>query len=102
MSLPEVTTSTAWRAARLALLAEEKAMTRARDALSAKRRELPMVEVEKDYRFEGPGGSVTLRDLFEGRRQVVAPERLLPQADTKSGCAACAASARPDGRSQSS
>jgi hypothetical protein len=37
-----------------------------------------------------------------GRRQVVAPERLLPQADTKSGCAACAASARPDGRSQSS
>jgi len=46
-------------------------MTRARDALSTKRRELPMVPVEKDYKFEGPNGAVPLLDLFAGRRQLV-------------------------------
>jgi predicted dithiol-disulfide oxidoreductase (DUF899 family) len=48
-----------------------KELTRARDALAAERRRLPMVRVEKDYRFEGPEGEVSLLDLFEGRRQLI-------------------------------
>ena len=53
MSLPEIVSAEEWRAARVAL-DEEKAATRARDALSTRRRELPMVRIAKDYRFEGP------------------------------------------------
>jgi predicted dithiol-disulfide oxidoreductase (DUF899 family) len=73
MSLPEIVDKEEWRAARIELLAEEKAMTRARDALSAKRRMLPMVRAEKDYAFEGRGGPATLLDLFEGRSQLIVP-----------------------------
>ena len=51
--------------------AEEKRATRARDALAAKRRRLPAVAIDKPYRFEGPDGEVGLRDMFEGRRQLV-------------------------------
>jgi predicted dithiol-disulfide oxidoreductase (DUF899 family) len=71
MSLPKVTSREEWLAARKELLAEEKAMTRARDALNVKRRELPMVKIDKDYVFEGPDGKASLRDLFEGRRQLI-------------------------------
>src|SRR5688572_20592872 len=60
-----------WEAARRELLVEEKKLTRARDALAAKRRRMPRMAVEKDYRFEGPNGPATLLDLFEGRRQLV-------------------------------
>jgi predicted dithiol-disulfide oxidoreductase (DUF899 family) len=56
-----------WLVARKELLAEEKALPRARDALSAQRRRLPMVEIEKDYAFEAPEGTASLLDLFEGR-----------------------------------
>lgn len=60
-----------WLAARKALLAEEKELTRQRDRLSAKRRELPWVRVEKDYAFEGPAGRETLADLFGDRSQLL-------------------------------
>ena len=60
-----------WLAARKAHLAREKAFTRQRDALSAERRELPWVRVEKDYVFEGPEGTLGLLDLFAGRRQLI-------------------------------
>lgn len=53
------------------LLAEEKAATRARDALNARRREFQMVRVEKDYVFDAPEGKRTLADLFGGRRQLI-------------------------------
>ena len=56
MRLPKVVSRDEWLAARKELLAEEKAMTRARDALNTKRRELPMVRIDKDYGFEGPDG----------------------------------------------
>jgi len=69
-SKPTVTRE-AWTEARKALLAKEKAFTRERDALSAARRELPMVKVEKSYIFEEPGGKRALADLFEGKRQLV-------------------------------
>src|SRR3954466_2645551 len=53
------------------LLAKEKELTRARDAMAAERRRMPWLRVEKDYRFDGPHGRVGLPDLFEGRRQLI-------------------------------
>ncbi|WP_076863758.1 DUF899 domain-containing protein [Bradyrhizobium mercantei] len=60
-----------WIAARKALMAGEKELTQAREALSRQRRELPWVKVDKDYVFDGPNGKVTLGDLFRGRPQLV-------------------------------
>ncbi|MGH3697466.1 MAG: DUF899 family protein [Pseudonocardiaceae bacterium] len=56
MTRPPIVSATEWQAARERLLVTEKAATRARDALAAQRRRLPMVCVEKDYVFEGPPG----------------------------------------------
>lgn len=67
---PPVVSREAWLAARKALLAREKEATRQRDAISAARRRLPMVKVDKPYVFAGPDGSVTLPELFGGRRQL--------------------------------
>ena len=71
MNLPDIVSRDEWLAARKALLLREKEMTRARDALNAERRRLPMVRIEKKYVFEGVGGKADLRDLFEGRRQLI-------------------------------
>lgn len=71
MQTPPVVSRKDWEAARLQLLAKEKAHTRARDALAAKRRRMPWTAVDNDYVFEGPAGKVTLRDLFDGRRQLI-------------------------------
>jgi predicted dithiol-disulfide oxidoreductase (DUF899 family) len=60
-----------WLAARKQHLAKEKEFTRLRDQLSAERRELPWVRVEKSYVFEGPDGEETLADLFDGRSQLL-------------------------------
>jgi predicted dithiol-disulfide oxidoreductase (DUF899 family) len=60
-----------WLAARIAFLAKEKEFTRLRDELSRQRRQLPWVKVDKPYVFEGPGGRVTLPELFENRSQLV-------------------------------
>ncbi|HUG85246.1 MAG TPA: DUF899 family protein [Euzebya sp.] len=71
MALPDIVSREEWRAARVALLEREKALTRARDELNADRRRLPMVEVTTPYTFEGPAGEVGLLDLFDGRRQLI-------------------------------
>jgi len=71
MSLPQVVSSAEWKVAHEELLAKEKEATRARDALAAERRRLPMVPIEKDYAFEGPEGTASLLDLFDGRRQLI-------------------------------
>ncbi|MDH5537906.1 MAG: DUF899 domain-containing protein [Rhizobacter sp.] len=60
-----------WLAARKALVAEEKAHTRARDALSERRRALPWYRIDKAYRFKSGRGPMTLADLFAGRSQLV-------------------------------
>src|SRR5437870_83067 len=60
-----------WIVARKELLKKEKESTRLRDQLSAERRKLPWVKVEKNYVFDAPGGKVTLADLFAGRSQLV-------------------------------
>jgi len=66
-----VATREDWLAARKALLEEEKEFTRARDALSVKRRALPWVKIDKPYGFEGPGGALSLGDLFGPERQLI-------------------------------
>jgi predicted dithiol-disulfide oxidoreductase (DUF899 family) len=71
MNMPPIVSPREWDAAREELLVKEKELTRARDALAAERRRMPRMAVEKDYRFEGPDGPVTLRDLFDGRRQLI-------------------------------
>jgi predicted dithiol-disulfide oxidoreductase (DUF899 family) len=71
MNLPPVVSPTEWQAALDAHRAKEKEATRARDALAAERRRLPMVRIDKDYAFDGPDGNATLLDLFEGRRQLL-------------------------------
>ena len=71
MDAPPVVSPEEWQTARDELLAKEKELTRARDALAAERRRMPRMRVEKDYRFEGPDGEVGLADLFDGRRQLV-------------------------------
>ena len=68
---PPIVSSDAWLAERKALLAREKELTKARDALNASRRRLPMVRMERDYRFTGPEGEVGFAALFAGRRQLI-------------------------------
>jgi predicted dithiol-disulfide oxidoreductase (DUF899 family) len=93
MALPEIVSTEEWRAARIALLAEEKALTKARDALSAQRRRLPMVRVEADYRFTGPGGQeATLLDLFAGQQQLIVGHFMFDPEWTD-GCSSCTAGA---------
>jgi predicted dithiol-disulfide oxidoreductase (DUF899 family) len=60
-----------WEAAHKKMLVKEKEVTRARDALAAERRRMPWLAVEKAYKFEGPKGTASLRDLFEGRHQLI-------------------------------
>ena len=71
MAIPEIVDRAEWLVAGEALLAREKELTRARDAVSAERRRLPMVRIEKDYVFTGRKGAATLLDLFEGRDQLI-------------------------------
>jgi len=71
MDNPRVVAPEEWLAARKDLLAREKDATRAKDAVDAARRALPMTEVTKDYTFTGRGGQVSLADLFDGRRQLI-------------------------------
>ena len=71
MKTPPIVTPQEWDAAHQRLLVKEKQMTRARDALAAERRRMPWAEVGKKYEFEGPGGRMSLLDLFEGRRQLI-------------------------------
>lgn len=68
---PRVVSPEIWSKALGQLLVKEKELTRARDALAAKRRRMPWVAVEKTYEFDGPEGRVSLLDLFEARRQLI-------------------------------
>ncbi len=70
-ALPRVVSRTEWLESRKRLLNEEKALTRARDALNTQRRQLPMVLVDEPYAFEGPHGTLSLLELFEGRHQLM-------------------------------
>ncbi|MFC5747601.1 DUF899 domain-containing protein [Actinomadura rugatobispora] len=85
---PRVATREQWLAARRELLEEEKALTRQRDRVNAARRALPMVEVTKDYVFEGPDGPARLPDLFDGRGQLLIYHFMF-EPDADEGCPSC-------------
>ena len=85
---PRIASRTDWLAERMALLAEEKALDRARDAVSAKRRALPLVEVDKPYRFDTETGPASLLDLFAGRRQLIVYHFMFGM-DYAQGCPSC-------------
>jgi len=88
MHLPPVVSPAEWQAARDELLVKEKNATRARDALAAERRRLPMVRIDKDYVFDGPEGAAGLLDLFGGRRQLIVYHFMFgPNQDE--GCSGC-------------
>ena len=87
--MPPLVSKDEWVAARKRLLTQEKELTQARDALSGDRRRLPMVEIEKEYLFEGPEGAATLLDLFEGRRQLIVDHYMFDP-DWDEGCTSCA------------
>jgi predicted dithiol-disulfide oxidoreductase (DUF899 family) len=90
MSLPDVVSREERVAARRRLLAREKELTRQRDALSADRRRLPMVRIEKEYAFEGSGGPAGLRDMFDGSRQLIIYHAMFDPAGD-SACPGCTA-----------
>ncbi|MGF1599149.1 MAG: DUF899 domain-containing protein [Acidimicrobiales bacterium] len=77
-----------WLRERLALLHEEKELTRRRDALSAARRALPWVPVEREYTFVTPDGTRTLDGLFEGRTQLIVNHFMFGP-DWSEGCPSC-------------
>lgn len=77
-----------WLAARKTYLAKEKEFTRLRDQLSAERRALPWVKVEKNYVFDGPNGKETLADLFAGRSQLIVYHFMLGP-EWEAGCKSC-------------
>jgi predicted dithiol-disulfide oxidoreductase (DUF899 family) len=91
-NVPRVVSRDEWLAARKDLLAREKELTRQRDAMSAERRRLPMVRIEKQYVFEGPDGKASLLDLFEGRRQLIVGHFMFDPS-WEEGCPSCSAGA---------
>src|SRR3954449_2412426 len=90
MAKHTVGTRQEWLDARLALLDEEKELTRQSDAVAQKRQELPWVRIDKDYRFDTDRGRASLVDLFEGRSQLLVYHFMFGP-DYKAGCPSCSA-----------
>jgi predicted dithiol-disulfide oxidoreductase (DUF899 family) len=87
-AMPPVTSRSEWLDRRLALLAQEKELTKHYDRINAERRRLPMVKLAKEYTFEGTEGKQTLADLFEGRKQLIVYHFMFdPEWDK--GCSGC-------------
>ncbi|MFC0526611.1 DUF899 domain-containing protein [Phytohabitans kaempferiae] len=91
-NLPRVVSREQWLAARKELLAKEKELTHARDRVNAERRRLPMVRVDKPYAFEGPGGTVSLLELFDGRPQLVM-HHFMFDPEREAACSSCSSAA---------
>jgi predicted dithiol-disulfide oxidoreductase (DUF899 family) len=88
MTEHRIGTQEEWQAQRDELLKEEKELTRRGDELTKKRRELPWVPVEKDYRFDTEAGTKTLADLFDGRSQLLVYHFMFGPTYT-AGCPVC-------------
>jgi predicted dithiol-disulfide oxidoreductase (DUF899 family) len=85
---PPIVSGDQWLAERKKLLADEKELTKHYDRVNAERRRLPMVKIEKDYVFDGPNGKPSLKDLFEGRRQLIVYHFMFDPTWDK-GCTGC-------------
>ena len=92
MTNHKVATRQEWQAARDELLTQEKELTRRGDRLAATRRALPWVPIEKDYRFGTAEGPKTLRELFDGRSQLIVYHFMFGP-DYTAGCPACSSGA---------
>lgn len=88
MNFPRIASRDEWTEARTRLLEQEKALTRARDELSAARRAMPVVRVEKNYTFTTATGEATLLDLFQGRKQLIVRHFMFDPA-WEEGCVGC-------------
>jgi predicted dithiol-disulfide oxidoreductase (DUF899 family) len=88
MTEHRIGTQEEWQAERAELLKEEKELTRRGDELARKRRELPWVPVEQDYRFETARGTKTLAELFDGRSQLLVYHFMFGPA-WEAGCPVC-------------
>ncbi|MEP7189676.1 MAG: DUF899 domain-containing protein [Roseiflexaceae bacterium] len=85
---PRIVPSDAWLTARKTLLAHEKELTKHYDRVSAERRRLPMVELEKTYTFDGSEGKRSLYDVFDGHRQLIVYHFMFDPA-WDNGCDGC-------------
>ena len=85
---PPIVTRDAWLTARKTLLAHEKELTKHYDRVSAERRRLPMVKLEKTYMFDGPEGKRSLYDLFDGHHQLIVYHFMFDPA-WENGCDGC-------------
>ena len=87
-STQQIASRDEWLKARLELLRREKAHSRARDELTRARQALPWVKLEKSYTFDGPGGNVTLGELFEDKSQLII-QHFMFDTDWEQGCKSC-------------
>lgn len=85
---PPIADREEWKQARVALLDKEKELTRQRDRISAERRRLPMVKLDKTYEFDAPTGRKTLLDLFDGKRQLIVYHFMFDP-EWEDGCMGC-------------
>ncbi|HEY6644273.1 DUF899 domain-containing protein [Povalibacter sp.] len=85
---PPIVPQQEWLKQRLALLEQEKELTRRLDRINAARRRLPMVRIDKQYTFDGPRGKASLLDLFENRRQLIVYHFMFDPA-AENGCPGC-------------
>src|SRR5712671_3687187 len=85
---PPIVSRDQWLADRKRLLAHEKELTKHYDRVNAERRRLPMVKIEKDYVFDGPGGNRDFKALFDGRRQLIVYHFMFDP-EWKKGCPSC-------------
>ena len=85
---PKIVSREKWLAARKKLLGDEKKITKQHDKVNAKRRRLPMVNIDKEYVFDGPQGKKSLRDLFDGRRQLIVYHFMFDP-EWEKGCPGC-------------
>src|SRR5262245_30336899 len=88
MQAPTIVSREQWLAARKRHLRNEKALTRMRDLVSAERRALPWVRIEKDYVFDAPEGKQRLADLF-GRNSQLIVHHFMWRWDLDTGCVSC-------------
>jgi predicted dithiol-disulfide oxidoreductase (DUF899 family) len=85
---PKIVSRKAWLAARKKHLINEKKLTKQKDKVNAERRRLPMVKIDKEYVFNGPQGKKNLRDLFDGRRQLIVYHFMFDP-EWEKGCPGC-------------
>jgi predicted dithiol-disulfide oxidoreductase (DUF899 family) len=77
-----------WLKARLELLKKEKEYSKTRDELTKTRQEMPWVKIEKDYFFEGLNGRTSLKNLFDGKSQLIVYHFMFED-DWDEGCKSC-------------